>query len=110
MISNEPIQYKYKELPIGTATIIYSSVGSSSSTTISYNHPKYTGTIIWIYNKFYGELASQFDYNGQRLQACNGHKIHEVLHIHEDYCIRIGCEGWDKYLTRQYFEMWLQTT
>jgi len=108
-LENAPIKYEWNKLPEGWAKVIDQQVYSrSSSETVVYDTPKYKGTIVWSYNEFYGELASCFDFNGECLQANNGNKIHEVLNIPEDYCIRTGAKGYYKMLTRSYFQMWLQ--
>ena len=110
MLNNAPIPYEYdKPLPEEWFEEIDRQVYSrSDSVTIIYNAPKYKGKIVWSYNEFYGYLAACFDFNGECLQASNGNKIHKVLNIPEDYCIRIGRDGWDKFLTKEYFEMWLK--
>ena len=110
MLTNAPIKYEYdKPLPVGWATVVDRQVFSRSDhVTVVYDTPKYKGKINWCHNEFYGYLAGSFELNGETLQGSSGFKIHECLKIPEDYCIRIGKDGWDKFLTKEYFEMWLQ--
>jgi len=108
MLSNTIIKYKQADLPENWTKVIETQQYSDSdSITVKYNTPKYKGEICWEFNCHYGYLAKRFELNGKTLQANNGESIHKHLNIHEDYCIRIGYEGWDKYLTKPYFEMWL---
>ena len=110
MLNNTPIEYKYMKMPEGYATVTNTQDFSrSDSITVTYNTPKYKGEINWCHNEFYGYLATRFDFEGKVLHGCNGEKIHVVLGIPEDYCKRIGFEGYDKFITKEYFEMWLQT-
>ena len=110
-LENAPLKCDYKELPEGWATVIDRQVlGESTQVVVTYDAPKYKGMITWEYNRHYGYLARCFEHDGLLLQGSDGFKIHEALKIPEDYCIRIGKDGWDKYLTKEYFEMWLQKT
>lgn len=108
-LTNAPLKYEYNELPDGWAKTVDTQVFSkSSSATVDYNTPKYTGRINWCYGDIYGDLPTNFTFNGERLYACDGHNFHTLLNIPEDYCIRTGKDGWMKMITREYFEMWLQ--
>jgi len=108
MLTNAPIEFEYKKLPKGWAKITPNHDRYSKFTEITYNTPKYKGVIRWSYSDIYGELANRFEYDGKELYACDGNKIHKILNIPEDYCIRTGADGWDKFITKEYFEMWLQ--
>lgn len=107
-LSNAPIEYEYKELPEGWAKKIPNPDSYSKFTVVTYNTPKYKGVIRWSWNECYGDLASRFEFNGKELYACDGECLYKSLNIPEDYCNRTGAEGWDKMLTKEYFEMWLQ--
>ncbi len=107
-LTNAPKKFVYRELPETWTKKINSHVFSNShQDEIQYDTPKYKGTILWEYNTCYGDLPKQFDFNGERLQANNGHKLNTILNIPDDYCIRTGKDGWMKLLTKEYFEMWL---
>lgn len=110
MLNNAPIQYKSQKMPEGWATVIdRQTLGSADVETVVYNTPKYKGTIHWYDDRYlYGSLCSSFTWEDKKLLANEGHKLFEVLHIPEDYCIRTGKDGWMKLLQKEYFEMWLQ--
>jgi len=109
LVDNAPIPYEYKKMPEGWKTQLDSQVFSQSwHLTIRYNTPKYNGVIVWEGDRIYGELPGCFDWNGECLQASDGHDLYKYLNIPEDYCIRTGKDGWMKFLSRPYFEMWLQ--
>lgn len=109
MAKQPPHPYNYiGPMPEGWKKTIDRQVLSGGvSETIVYDTPKYKGTIWWSENRYWGILAHTFTHEGKELHACDGHSIHTVLGIPEDYCVRSGADDWQKCLTQEYFHMWL---
>lgn len=109
-LDNSPIPFTYRcRMPDGWATTVDRQVLSGGlSETIVYDTPRYKGKIWWSENRYWGDLPHTFTHDGKEYQSSDGHELHVILGISEDYCVRSGAGGWQKALTKDMFEVWLK--